>query len=130
MAAKTTFEQYVTYHELLEIPVGADDAAVNKAYRKKALELHPDKNRDNPKAAELFDSVKKASEVILDEALRTEFARRLEAKRQADARFKELDAARQKQRTDLEQREAAAKAAAPVKRVDKAADEMREQVSA
>lgn len=131
-APKATFDQYLAFHELLELPVGAEEAAVQKAYRKKALELHPDKNRDNPKAAELFDAVKKASEVLLDAAVRTEFSRRLEAKRLADERFKELDAERQKIRTALEQREAEAKskAAAPVQasKVGKAENEHRELV--
>lgn len=132
--SKATFEQYIAYHALLELPVGADEAAVKKAYRKKALELHPDKNRDNPKAEELFDAAKKASEVLLDDALRAEFGRRLEAKKQADARFKELDSARQKLRSDLEEREAASKhKATAVQTKTQAADgiavEQREQVS-
>ena len=127
---KATFEQYLSFHALLDIPVGADDAAVKKAYRKKALELHPDKNPDNPKAEELFNNAKKASEALLDESLRAEYCRRLEAKKQADERFKEMDAARQKLRSELELREAGAKSkTATAQPKDNAADELREQVS-
>lgn len=111
-APKTTLQQYLSFHALLELEPGADDAAVRKAYRRRALELHPDKNRDNPKKAELlFDAVKKASDVLLDPTLRAEFARQLEAKRQADERFNALDASRQKLKKTLEEREKQASAA-------------------
>jgi DnaJ family protein C protein 17 len=43
---------------------------VKKAYRKKALECHPDKNPDNPKAAELFHELSKALEILTDVSAR------------------------------------------------------------
>jgi len=43
---------------------------VKKAYRKKALVCHPDKNPDNPKAAELFHQLSKALEILTDESAR------------------------------------------------------------
>lgn len=39
---------------------------IKKAYRKKALKCHPDKNPDNPEAAEEFNQLKKILEVLLD----------------------------------------------------------------
>lgn len=39
---------------------------IRKAYRKRALECHPDKNPDNPAAAEEFDRLKKILEILLD----------------------------------------------------------------
>ena len=38
------------YYEVLGIARGADAAAIKKAYRQKAKELHPDRNSDNPDA--------------------------------------------------------------------------------
>jgi preprotein translocase subunit Sec63 len=45
-------------YELLELTFEADEALIRKAYRKKALKCHPDKNPDNPKAIALFHQVK------------------------------------------------------------------------
>lgn len=39
---------------------------IKKAYRKKALKCHPDKNPDNPEAAAEFDQLQKILEVLLD----------------------------------------------------------------
>ena len=39
---------------------------IKKAFRKKALVCHPDKNPDNPQAAAEFDQLKKILEVLLD----------------------------------------------------------------
>jgi len=36
------------------IPANAELSAIKKAYRKLSRELHPDKNRDNPKAVNEF----------------------------------------------------------------------------
>lgn len=39
---------------------------IKKAYRKKALTCHPDKNPDNPRAAELFHELSRALEILTD----------------------------------------------------------------
>lgn len=44
----------------------ADAAAIKRAYRKLAKELHPDRNKDNPKAAERFKSVTSAYDILSD----------------------------------------------------------------
>ena len=44
-------------YKLLEVNFEADEATIRKAYRKKALKCHPDKNPDDPKAAEIFHQV-------------------------------------------------------------------------
>lgn len=53
------------YYEILEVGRGADAAAVKKAYRQKALELHPDRNPD-PGAEEKFKEASEAYEVLSD----------------------------------------------------------------
>ncbi|KIM65128.1 hypothetical protein SCLCIDRAFT_1212624 [Scleroderma citrinum Foug A] len=50
------------YYDLLEVPVDASDIDLKKAYRKKALRLHPDKGGD----PELFKEVTHAYEVLSD----------------------------------------------------------------
>ncbi|KAL4894370.1 hypothetical protein BDV59DRAFT_192700 [Aspergillus ambiguus] len=63
-ASKT---QKVDYYELLDIGRDASGEEIKKAYRKKALELHPDRNYGNVEAAtELFAEVQAAYEVLSD----------------------------------------------------------------
>ncbi|MDI9314177.1 MAG: molecular chaperone DnaJ [Hydrotalea sp.] len=54
------------YYDILGVARGADDAALKAAYRKKAMASHPDRNRDNPKAAEEFQEINEAYEVLRD----------------------------------------------------------------
>ncbi|XP_027409363.1 dnaJ homolog subfamily C member 17 isoform X2 [Bos indicus x Bos taurus] len=59
-------------YALLGIEEKAEDKEVKKAYRQKALSCHPDKNPDNPRAAELFHQLSQALEVLTDAAARIE----------------------------------------------------------
>ena len=59
----------------LGVPRGADEAAIKKAYRKLAKELHPDKNKDNPKATERFSQVAQAYDLLSDKDKRARFDR-------------------------------------------------------
>lgn len=55
------------YYELLEVPTDANDSVFKKAYRKKALQLHPDKNPNNvEEATAQFALIRAAYEVLSD----------------------------------------------------------------
>lgn len=54
------------FYATLGISREATPEEVKKAYRKKALECHPDRNQNDPKAAETFKRVSEAYEVLSD----------------------------------------------------------------
>ena len=52
------------HYEVLGVPRDADLAAITKAYKKKALETHPDKNLDDPDAEAKFLKVQEARVIL------------------------------------------------------------------
>ncbi|KAJ8673713.1 hypothetical protein QAD02_004975 [Eretmocerus hayati] len=94
-------------YEIIGATITASESEIKKAYRKKALSCHPDKNPDNPKAAELFLQLSKALEVLTDKAARAAYDKIVNARIQAKLRVKELDSKRKKFKDDLEAREEA-----------------------
>lgn len=52
------------YYEVLEVNKNASPEEIKKAYRKKALQYHPDKNPDNKEAEEKFKEAAEAYEVL------------------------------------------------------------------
>ena len=53
------------FYEVLGVSKSASDTEIKKAYRKLALEWHPDRNKD-PKATERFKEINKAYEILSD----------------------------------------------------------------
>ena len=54
------------YYEVLGLSKGALPDEIKKAYRKKAKELHPDRNKDNPDAGKQFKEAGEAYDVLKD----------------------------------------------------------------
>lgn len=54
------------YYQLLNVPKGADTEGIKKAYRKLALQYHPDRNQGSKEAEERFKQVTEAYEVLRD----------------------------------------------------------------
>ena len=86
------------------------DAEIKKAYRKKALVLHPDKRKDSERevAQREFDALQKAYDILLDPQARKALEDLAKARAATQARFDAQDAKRRKLREDLERRERAA----------------------
>lgn len=93
------------YYGLLEVKYTASSKEIRKAYRKKALVLHPDKNPDNPNAADLFDQVNKAYELLSDEKKKKEYDTKLQVQREREAKWEAANAEIRAMRETLERNE-------------------------
>jgi DnaJ-class molecular chaperone len=59
----------------LGVKRGASEAEIKKAYRSLAKQLHPDRNQDNPQAAERFNKVTQAYDLLSDADKRARYDR-------------------------------------------------------
>lgn len=61
------------YYEVLGVQKGASADEIKKAYRKKAIQYHPDKNPGDKEAEEKFKEAAEAYEVLSDESKRARY---------------------------------------------------------
>ena len=62
-------------YSILGLDRGASEKDVKSAYRRLAKELHPDRNQDNPRAADRFAEVTRAYDLLSDKDKRAQFDR-------------------------------------------------------
>src|SRR3546814_19818617 len=62
-------------YSTLGVAKNASEAEIKSAYRKLAKQLHPDRNKENPKAAEKFSDVPKAYDLLSDKEKRVQLDR-------------------------------------------------------
>src|SRR5438445_94044 len=63
------------YYEILGVRRDADEEEIKRAYRRLAMEHHPDRNVGNPEAEEKFKEAAEAYEILRDPAKRHNYAR-------------------------------------------------------
>jgi len=63
------------YYSLLGVAKGASDEEIKKAYRKLAMQYHPDRNQGNAEAEKKFKSINEAYDVLKDDQKRAAYDR-------------------------------------------------------
>lgn len=62
-------------YDVLGVSKGADEAEIKRAYRRLAKKLHPDANKDDPKAQDKFAELNTAHEILEDKEKRAQYDR-------------------------------------------------------
>src|SRR5687768_12366825 len=78
-------------YEVLGVAREANDAEIKKAYRRLAMQYHPDRNPDDPDAAEKFKEASSAYKVLSDAATRARYDQYAEAGLGGGAGFRGVD---------------------------------------
>lgn len=65
----------ISYYELLQVSKNASKDEIKRAYRKLAMQYHPDRNPDNPEAEEKFKLINEAYQVLSDDEKRSIYDR-------------------------------------------------------
>lgn len=73
------------FYQILGLKSNATESEIKQAFKKKAMELHPDKNRNDPKATEKFQQLNEAYETLKDPIKRKEYDLSHQPKKQANS---------------------------------------------
>ncbi|KAL6496564.1 hypothetical protein OROGR_029822 [Orobanche gracilis] len=100
----------IDHYVFLGLPAGEEGSKlsvkeITKAYRQKALELHPDKRPDDPNTPANFQKLQTSYQILKDEKARKLFDDILRAKQQKSKRQSQHDSERRRKKSDLEERE-------------------------
>lgn len=63
------------YYDILGVQRDADSGAIKSAFRKRAMQYHPDRNKDNPEAEQKFKELGEAYEILSDAQKRAAYDR-------------------------------------------------------
>ncbi|KAL3655620.1 hypothetical protein CASFOL_000016 [Castilleja foliolosa] len=115
---QSSMDTDVDHYAVLGLPSGEKGASlseqdINKAYRSRARELHPDKRPDDPDAHANFLNLQNSYQVLKDEKARKLFDALLTIKREKIHRQGQHDSKRRRMMSDLEERERSAFAVDP-----------------
>ncbi|HJN99247.1 MAG TPA: DnaJ domain-containing protein, partial [Nitrospinaceae bacterium] len=72
---RTQFREFKDYYKVLGISDAAVEKDIKKAYRKLALEHHPDHNKNAPDSEEKFKQITEAYGVLIDPLKRSQYDR-------------------------------------------------------
>ncbi|OVA15963.1 RNA recognition motif domain [Macleaya cordata] len=131
-------EMEIDHYVILGLPSGEEgaklsDIEIGKAYRSKALELHPDKRPNDPNAHAEFQRLKSSYEILKDEKARKLFNDLLRVKRDQRKRQSLYDGKRRKMMSDLEERERASFAPDPTSKAreeeERIAKKLKEEIA-
>jgi len=92
-------------YEFFSLTPVSSERDITRAYKKKALRNHPDKNPDNPRAGEIFQKISKAYKILTDPAAKAAYDKWVRAKQASLRRTQELSSKRKKLKEDLELQE-------------------------
>ncbi|KAL4581986.1 hypothetical protein LXL04_006523 [Taraxacum kok-saghyz] len=103
----------IDHYIFLGLPSGEEgsklsEKEITKAYRLKALELHPDKRPNDPNAPANFQKLQTSYQILKDEKARKLFDDLLRVKQQKIQRQSQQDSKRRRMMSDLEERERSA----------------------
>lgn len=92
-------------YALLGVNNQASDKDIRRAYRKKARDIHPDKNPDDPNAEVNFHRLQEVYEFLIHKEARGIYDEALRKREQWKARYAQVDATRRRFAEELERRE-------------------------